>query len=818
MMRGLILGLSILVLLAACASGSGRQGTQIAVTGVGPAAAVQSGAATAFVMTVANTGEYPASNVKLVDNVGNQLKLMSITCAASGGAACPSAPSVEMVLTSLPSGGTLIFTVNVQLAANASGIIQNTMAASFAQQIDPAEGSFSATGSAVTTTTNIVVGGTGPTATLVGGAQAVFVMTVTNNGPDPAGAFNVYDNVGAGLKLLSITCAAASGATCPASVGVLTAVTGLPSGGVLTFTATTQIGQNANGVVTNGLVVNVATNPNQSANSFYVNVNVVTAAISVTGTAPPGPLVAGVTGDFTMVVTNNGPGTAQNLTITNALSAAATANGAIVCTASGDPGAMCPATLGATMTVASLPADGVLTFTIPITVVTGANGAVTDTMTVTSPTDPKGTETVTAGVGSTTSSLVIVETGEPKVAAGSTAVFTAILTNNGPAASSNITVTYALSGPAGTVATVTCASPASISCPATLGPTMTVPSLGIGRSLQFTFSVPVPLAASGQAAIVNIVTATSADNTNATTNTASYSSLPVNESNGTYEVFGANGNQYLMDIDFDNPVYEITGNGQDITENFTQDSTGGGYTVTGISRFRLASDLIVGAQDFGNGVTPYVAARVFGTTVQQLSTAYNIVTLEIPATGSPSTYAGTARISGNTLEICITAQQVVAVQSCPASSLQSYTLSIGGNIYTATNTASGTTFSFQLALIDALPAILANGPLPDGSAGLMIGLPKAAALAGGVSQGPSTAPDWITMTLTPNSYAYTGQNGASDSAPLAAISTFTGPFSLLEGPRASDGADIYVMQALPLSIAFGATSGAANGLLQVTIP
>ena len=77
--RVLILYFGVLLALAACASGSGRQGTEIVVTGTGPTGQVQGGSNAVFVMSVANTGPYDASNIKLIDNVGNQLKLLSIT-------------------------------------------------------------------------------------------------------------------------------------------------------------------------------------------------------------------------------------------------------------------------------------------------------------------------------------------------------------------------------------------------------------------------------------------------------------------------------------------------------------------------------------------------------------------------------------------------------------------------------------------------------------------------------------------------------------------------------------------------------------------
>ena len=332
--------LGVVLTLAACAAGSGRQGTEIAVSGTGPADPVQSGSNAVFLMTVTNTGPYDASDIKLIDNVGNQLKLVSITCTASGGATCPSTPTVEMTNLSLPDGGSLLFTVTTQLDSGATGTIQNTMTASFAEELDPTQDSASATGTAFSIITNVVVAGTGPAGTLVGGAPAVFVMTVTNNGPDATEAFNVYDNVGNGLSLDGITCAGSGGATCPATVGVLTAIPTLPSGGILTFTVDTTIGQNVNGTVSNELVADVKTNPTPTSDTYYATATVVTAALAVSGTAPSGPLLGGTSSAFTMVVTNNGPGTAENIAISNALSAGITASGTVTCVATG--GATCP--------------------------------------------------------------------------------------------------------------------------------------------------------------------------------------------------------------------------------------------------------------------------------------------------------------------------------------------------------------------------------------------------------------------------------------------------------------------------------------------
>jgi hypothetical protein len=149
-------------------------------------------------------------------------------------------------------------------------------------------------------------------------------------------------------------------------------------------------------------------------------------------------------------------------------------------------------------------------------------------------------------------------------------------------------------------------------------------------------------------------------------------------------------------------------------------------------------------------------------------------------------------------------------------------LSINGNIYTGTNTQTAVQFNFQEAIIGATVALVsANGVASDGSSQLIIGLPDSSALAGGTTQGPSTtgdvaaSADWVTLSLTNITYSESGTLGSTP-APLSLvhIAGNGGPFSMLK----SSPAQIYVMQASPLAIAFGDPAGSDNGLLQITVP
>lgn len=86
-----------------------------------------------------------------------------------------------------------------------------------------------------------------------------------------------------------------------------------------------------------------------------------TADVQVTGKALAQRVVLGGVARYAMVVTNAGPDGAQDVAITASVDGGQTLS-SVTCTASG--GAVCPPTLGASMTVAALPKGGSLSFTL----------------------------------------------------------------------------------------------------------------------------------------------------------------------------------------------------------------------------------------------------------------------------------------------------------------------------------------------------------------------------------------------------------------------------------------------------------------------
>jgi uncharacterized repeat protein (TIGR01451 family) len=408
-----------------------------------------------------------------------------------------------------------------------------------------------------------------------------------------------------------------------------------------------------------------------------------------------------------------------------------------------------------------------------------------------------------------TEDLNVSQVGPATVAAGTTATFTALVVNTGKNDATDLVITQTLTP--GYTAVVTCEPSFGALCPADLGPNMTLPSLGPGRSLTLTYAVAVPAANRGN--IVNQVQVSTTTDTDLSDNSATVTALAIDGRNGAYKAYAANGRIYDLTIDFDALTYTMTVDGVASQKTFVAGA--GEYIVTATQRLRTAPDLVVGNHDFGAGLVPYIAARRFGTTL--VDAVFNLATRNVAADGTATTHPGTARISGNVFSVCQTDTSVQATQNCPVV-LTSYLLSVAGDVYTGVDTSSGAIMTFQLARSGASIVLLSALTAADGTQQLRVGLQESAGLAWGTLFGPTDTGDWVTMVLDSAdvSYAVLGTT-TNDQAGLQRISN-SGPFAMMFGTRLTDSADIYVMQTAPLAIAIGAFGDTASGIFQVALP
>lgn len=681
-------------------------------------------------------------------------------------------------------------------------------------------------GSGRYTGTDVAVTGVGPAAPVFGGESAAFVMTVTNVGGYAAANVGISNLIGNQLALTGISCVASEGATCP-TTGVTMTVPSLPAGASLTFQVNAVAVQGANGIISNTMSASFTDDNDRVNNTVTVSGTAVSNNLNVTASAPAGPIAGGASTLFTMKVANSGPGAATDVDLSTVLGANLAPAGAIDCAPDG--GAVAPVAMpDGTLRSASIPMSGTLTCSVPVTIAAGTNGPVSATMTVQAAGDERaGDNSATASVLAVSSDLGVSQTAPSEVGAGATAVFTAVVANPGPGAASDLTIAWTHNSAAGlTFEVPTCSASLGAKCPVPLGPTMTLPSLAAGRSLTFRFSVATTPGYRGP--IVNALSVASSEDVDPGNNSVSTTVQVVDPRNGAYTVFAADGRQYGLQIDFDSGQYTMSGNGQTKQFGFTLDPATGDYVVKGNARLRATQDMLVGGNEFEDGVLPYVAARSFATSLASAAGSYNLATRNVSAAGVASTHAGTAVLSGNTLSVCQSdALQVVPVRNCAPSSRKDYlNVSLAGSVFIGT-TAGGEAYAFSVAQTGGAKLLVSAGLAPDGTRQLRTGMIDSAAgiTSGPPVRGPSTTGDWVTITLgsasSPPTYTATGSTTA-DSANLSGVNgSGGGPFSMLTGASTTYAANIYLMQGSPLIIVFGAysaTNGTASGLLQMGLP
>jgi hypothetical protein len=813
----------------ATASVSTTLSNDVSVVGTAPPGPLLSGSAT-FLMRVANAGPDQARDVGLVTTVSAALTLdrQDIACAASGGAAAPTMqPDGSLRVSSLPSGAALECSIPVTVAPATSGFAVVSMTAESAGDTRPGNNTGTASVSA-TLTNDVGVSGSAPPGPLLDGS-ATFTMVVDNSGVSTAFDVRLTNTVGPNLTLDgAIGCVASGGAVAPAlqADGTLLSPS-IPPGGRLTCSVPVTVKPGVSATVFNTMAVDALGDVRASNNTATASVSATLVNnLTVAGTADAATVIGGKSTRFEFRVGNTGPSTAFDVVLANRPSANLTASGPISCAASG--GAVAPVlTPEGALVSAAIPLNGLLTCGVPLTVAAGANGTVTSTFSATATGDQRPADSsATVSTVAVSSNLGVSQTGAAEVGAGSPTSFRALVSNPGPGPASNLRITWTRSPSSNvTFDPPTCTASAGATCPAVLGPDMTVASLGAGRSLTFTFRATP--AASFRGNIVSTVTVASDEDQDSSNNSASATTRSVDPRNGSYSAYAANGRAYTLVVDFDALKYTMSGQGGSVDKTFTGDASTGDFVVSGTARLRTGKDLLVGGHDFGDGVLPFVAAREFTTSLAGLAGNYNLATRNVDSAGVATTRPASALISGNTLSVCQSeTNDVVPVRNCSAAARKDYfNLTLDGTVATGV-TAGGEAFSFSVASSGAAKVLLSAGAAVDGTEQFRIGLIDSAAglTFGPPVRGPSSTGDWLRATLTagtPPSFAAVGVT-TSDTVSLLNISNSgAGPFSMLAGTSITYNALVYVLQASPLVVVVGgspAYAGASSGFLQLGLP
>jgi uncharacterized repeat protein (TIGR01451 family) len=212
-------------------------------------------------------------------------------------------------------------------------------------------------------------------------AEAItYTVVVTNNGPANVSGASVIDNPPASLGSVTWTCAASAGSSCGSASGsgAISSTVNLLAAGTATYTMNAVVSSTATGNVDNTATVAVPlgnTDPIPGNNSATDSHTLVPPAdLSITKNDGVTTIAPGQTNQYTIVVSNAGPGAATNATVIDTLPVTMTGP-AWKCTAGA-----CGTTSGTgpLNTTVTLPAGGSATYvttvslssTAPLTTVT----------------------------------------------------------------------------------------------------------------------------------------------------------------------------------------------------------------------------------------------------------------------------------------------------------------------------------------------------------------------------------------------------------------------------------------------------------------
>jgi hypothetical protein len=235
--------------------------------------------------------------------------------------------------------------------------------------------------------------------------------------------------------------------------------------------------------------------------------------------------------------------------------------------------------------------------------------------------------------------------------------------------------------------------------------------------------------------------------------------------NGDYTALAANGQEYVLNVDFDRKTYRMSRDG------FTDTGAIGGgpneffFAPTGAlvpagttARFVQSNDAVIGGFPFPGGVLPIVAPRAFYKTLADGAGVYNFVTRTVDTPAAPAiASANTAIFQGQLatdgkLRTCNDAT-VFSIADCPAASVTTGTVTIAGDVFTST-TPTGA-FPFRIARIGSDKVFLRASVSSATARRFWIGMPATTSFAAGSFLGANTDGNWSATSLSATAYSVT---------------------------------------------------------------
>jgi uncharacterized repeat protein (TIGR01451 family) len=371
-------------------------------------------------------------------------------------------------------------------------------------------------------TADVNITNSGP-ATANAGNTLTYTVNVSNLGPAAtSGAITVIDSSTAGAT--PVGGSAPSGWNCSivsGSIQCTTTSTSLANGSALptlTFTWTAPL-STATVVNTAAVQPNSVSDPVSTNNSASVTTNVGPQAnLAVTKTVvtptPPNPVNPGQNITYSIVVQNNGPSTANGVTVTDSTPTGIAFLSVTGSTCTSFPCAIGTLTAGQSVTLTSM-------YNVPNSY---SGGAIVNTASVSAiegdPNIADNQSTTTTNVGAA-ADVAIAKSGPPSVSLGQNITYTINVSNFGPSGATGVTVSDPT--PSGlTPVSVTGGGCSAFPC--------TIGALAAGPPVTITATYNVPVTYSGPSPILNTATVTSASDPNLSNDSATASTTVASQS------------------------------------------------------------------------------------------------------------------------------------------------------------------------------------------------------------------------------------------------------------------------------------------------
>ena len=520
-----------------------------------------------YTITVANSGPGPVATVTLTDVMPAQILTPTVSCAASGGATCPSGTSplatgasLTRSITNLPASGSVVFTVTGLVGPTASsGTVNNTANITASLDRDTSATSNSSTASFTVSSPDLRMSKNRTPTSFVPGQAFAYTLLVTNAGPGSVTGAVITDATMTNFTGTTWTCTSTGSAVCPpASPNTAAALaagltTGLmPSGSTITITFNGSIPTSATGSVSNTARVDPPSGQSivesNTVNNQDTKTDPITQPdISVVKDNGQTQLIPGQAVTYTVTVRNLGATTASNIGVTDT-PPALLITGSSPWSCSGTSCVSAGTARNLSVTLPTLPAGATVVYSMAATVSsTAAAGNLTNTATITSATDPNASNNTDDDIDPVVHpDLGVTKTdGVSIVYPRYTGAYTIVATNFGPGPTTGAKITDTI--PAGlTGVTWTCVPSSGASCTASGTGSISASLVNLPANATATFTVNYTVADSFFGTIMNTASIapptgftdpTSSNDSQTDINTSTRANLSVDKNDGLAEVW-----------------------------------------------------------------------------------------------------------------------------------------------------------------------------------------------------------------------------------------------------------------------------------------